>query len=225
MNSKLQAVLFVNAMSLPDWVALFLCSYVVGMTIVGEIKDNALCTMAMARKSAELSLAWKIGLEFLGVLRSHFFLLPLMGAIPVVVLTQGGSAMLICFNTIAILFITEIDNMSYHLGLGERAKERVDTHGHVVLTDEEAKALLVTKALCTVTCVVGTLWLVSNGAVVAALMSGFFTVLIFKLSELATLSSTRAQKAALVAKAFVWQIASFAFFMGNVLGSRSYVDV
>ena len=40
----------------------------------------------------------------LGVLRSHFFLLPLMGAIPVVVLTQGGSAMAICFNTIAILF-------------------------------------------------------------------------------------------------------------------------
>eukprot|EP01046_Picozoa_sp_COSAG06_P086567 COSAG06_NODE_33152_length_494_cov_1.156962_1_plen_110_part_10 len=73
--------------------------------------------------------------------------------------------------------------MSYHLGLGERAKERVDTYAHVVLTDEEAKKLLVTKALCTITCVVGTLWLVSNGAVVAALMSGFFTVLIFKLSH------------------------------------------
>ena len=41
----------------------------------------------------------------------------------------------------AILFITEIDNMSYHLGLGERAKERVDTYAHVVLTDEEAKKL------------------------------------------------------------------------------------
>ena len=83
-------------------------------------------------------------------------------------------------------FITEIDNMSYHLRLGERAKERVDTHGHVILTDEEPKRLSHTKALCTITCVVGTLWLVSNGVVVASFMSGFFTVLILKRSELFT---------------------------------------
>ena len=31
--------------------------------------------------------------------------------------------------------------MSYHFGLGERAKERVDTHGHVMLTDEETRKL------------------------------------------------------------------------------------
>jgi hypothetical protein len=115
-------------------------------------------------------------------------------------------------------FITEIDNMSYHLGLGERAKERVDTHGHVILTDEEAKRLSHTKALCTITCVVGTLWLVSNGAVVAAFMSGFFTVLIFKLSELFTSSSLSCgQKATFAAKAFVAQILSFASFMSFIM--------
>jgi hypothetical protein len=113
--------------------------------------------------------------------------------------------------------------MSYHLGLGERAKERVDTHGHVILTDEEAKRVSRTKALCTMTCVVGTLWLVSNGAVVAGMISGFFTVLIFKLSELFTSSSlSRGQKAIFVAKAFVAQIASFACFMSYVLSSRFY---
>eukprot|EP01051_Picozoa_sp_SAG22_P030274 SAG22_NODE_11655_length_475_cov_1.095745_1_plen_77_part_10 len=76
--------------------------------------------------------------------------------------------------------------MSYHLGLGEREKERVDTHGHVILTDQEAKGLTRTKVLCTVTCVVGTMLLVHNGAIHAAKESGFYTVLIFKLSELAS---------------------------------------
>ena len=97
MNSKLRSILAVNAMSSADWMALLLCSYVVGMTIVGEIKDTQLCTFSIARNAKELSAGWKIALEVLGVLRSHFFLLPLMGAIPCVVLTQGGSAMAICF--------------------------------------------------------------------------------------------------------------------------------
>ena len=106
MNTKLQSILAVNAMAIPDWTALLLCSYVVGMTVLGEIKDTQLCTFSIARNAKELSVGWKIALELLGILRSHFFLLPLMGAIPCVVLTQGGSAMAICFNTIAILFRT-----------------------------------------------------------------------------------------------------------------------
>jgi hypothetical protein len=76
------------------------------MTVVSEIKDTALCTMSMDHNIKELHKGWQIALAFLNILRSHFFLLPLMGAIPVVVLTQGGSAMSICFNTITILFIT-----------------------------------------------------------------------------------------------------------------------
>jgi hypothetical protein len=72
-----------------------------------------------------------------------------------------------------------------------------------------------------VTCVVGTLWLVSNGAVVAGMISGFFTVGIFKLSELFSLSSlSRGQKAMFVAKVFVAQIVSFACFMSYVMSSK-----
>jgi hypothetical protein len=103
MNSKLRSILAVNAMSMPDWTALLLCSYVVGMTIVGEIKDTQLCSFSVERTAKDLSAGWKIALELLGVLRSHFFLMPLMVATPVVVLTQGGSAMSICFNTIVRL--------------------------------------------------------------------------------------------------------------------------
>jgi len=79
--------------------------------------------------------------------------------------------------------------MSYHFGLGERAKERVDTHGHVMLTDEETRKLWHTKALCTVTSVVGTLWLVSNGAVVASIMSYAFHS--HKLVRLSAVANTK----------------------------------
>ena len=77
------------------------------MTVVGEIKDTALCSMSAERNIKELSLGWQIALEILNVLRSQFFLQPLMGAIPVVVLTQGGSAMTICFNTIGVRTLSD----------------------------------------------------------------------------------------------------------------------
>lgn len=56
----------------------------------------------MNRNIDELSVFWQYALGFLNRLRSQFFLQPLVGAIPCVVLTQGGSALDICFNTIAV---------------------------------------------------------------------------------------------------------------------------
>lgn len=101
MNNRLQAMLSMSAMMTPDWVALFLCSYVVGMTVNAESKDTALCAMAIKRKVVDLNIGWQIALEALNTLRSHFFLQALLSAIPVVVLSQGGSALEICFNTVA----------------------------------------------------------------------------------------------------------------------------
>jgi hypothetical protein len=70
----------------------------------------ALCEMHIESNSKDTSRAWLLAHGFLNRLRSQVFLQPLMGAIPAVVLTQsqGGSALKICFNTIAVLFILEV---------------------------------------------------------------------------------------------------------------------
>ena len=88
-------------------------------------------------------------------------------------------------NTIAVLFICEVDNLSYQFGLAERHKERVDKHGHVELTDDELSQLSRTKALCIPITVVLTAYLVTNGASVFAMLSGNGVAALFKLSELA----------------------------------------
>ena len=61
--------------------------------------------MAAHRFMSELTTPWRIALAVLGRLRSQFFLAPLMSAVPTVVLTQGGTAMAICFNTIGEQYI------------------------------------------------------------------------------------------------------------------------
>ena len=73
---------------------MILCSYVVGLQVVGEIKDTTLCEIAMDRNIKELSVFWQYALGFLNRLRSQLFLQPLVGAIACVVLTQGGISFL-----------------------------------------------------------------------------------------------------------------------------------
>jgi hypothetical protein len=106
MNNRLVAMISVDAMAPLDWVALVLCAYIVGLQVCGEVKDTALCEMAAARGVKELSPGWQLALGLLNRLRSQLFLAPLMGCIPTVILVQGGSALSVCFNTIAVLFIT-----------------------------------------------------------------------------------------------------------------------
>eukprot|EP01043_Picozoa_sp_COSAG02_P023758 COSAG02_NODE_1277_length_13502_cov_14.551593_11_plen_434_part_00 len=95
MNKRLVALTNTNAMSPLDWTALLLCSYLVGLTVAAEIKDIALCEMAAARSIKEITPRWRFALAVLNRIRSQVLMQPLMGAIPAVVLTQGGSAMLI----------------------------------------------------------------------------------------------------------------------------------
>ena len=59
------------------------------------------------------------------------------------VAVRGADALNISLNTVAILFICELDDILYQLGLPERFKTRVVTEGRVTLNDEEATTLLV----------------------------------------------------------------------------------
>eukprot|EP01052_Picozoa_sp_SAG31_P027528 SAG31_NODE_2583_length_5435_cov_55.000000_4_plen_198_part_00 len=189
-----------------------------------------------------------------------------MGATPAVVVTHGGSALAICFNTIAILvrrtfvdlvlaraciyfhssdffstrvykrsssestfynacacsntqFVLDVDNLSYSFGLGERARERVDSCGHVDLTDAQARRLSRTKVLSVSVVLVVTLWLVDNGASVAAMLSGYGMALAFKLSELIATYGQMSHKdvAIFVVASFVVQWVSYNFFIRAII--------
>ena len=74
--------------------------------------------------------------------------------------------------------------MSYEFLLSERARERVNTYGHVKLTRSEAARISTTKMLCvacTVACTTGMVW---NKTISGALLTGNVATLVFKLAEL-----------------------------------------
>ena len=58
-----------------------------------------------------LSRGSRLALTLLGGVRRWVFLPALVAAVPVLVLFMGGDALSVCFNTIAILFLTEVTPM------------------------------------------------------------------------------------------------------------------
>ena len=73
----------------------------------------------------------------LNALRRWVFLTLFGWIVPSLVGLKGGDALNICFNTIAILFLAVVDNISYQLGLSEDLRGRVERDGHVLLSSAD----------------------------------------------------------------------------------------
>ena len=103
-NEKRQAAVAVESMMLLDWSALAVCAYVVGLTVVSENKDMLLCEIAVERGLSrnKLTPAWRLALAILARVRAHTFIALIMSAVPVVIVSHGGSALQVCFNTVAV---------------------------------------------------------------------------------------------------------------------------
>ena len=71
-------------------------------------QDIALCAIAITHAGDRLSRGSRLSLTLLGGVRRWLFLPTLMMVVPFLVLAKGSDALSICFNTIAILFLTEV---------------------------------------------------------------------------------------------------------------------
>eukprot|EP01046_Picozoa_sp_COSAG06_P014147 COSAG06_NODE_869_length_11861_cov_37.817463_4_plen_127_part_00 len=119
------------------------------------------------------------------------------------------------------LFLTEVDNLSYQYLLGERARERVDAAGHVLLTDDEAEKLSRTKALCVVATIVMILWAVENASMTGAFFLGTVAPGFFKLAEVASMKgSSREEIAVVVAKTVACQLVG-----GIIMGATMFATL
>ena len=98
------------SMGLFDWFALIFTTFVVAFTISGELRDIQLCGLAVARAGKRLDDGpWRTTLRLLCGARRYVFLPTLVSTIPTLVLYRGGDALSVCFNAVAVLFLTEIE--------------------------------------------------------------------------------------------------------------------
>ena len=102
--------------------------------------------MAIRHAGDRIAPAYRFVLSLLGGMRRWTFLPALVLTAPILVLWKGGDALSVCFNTVAVLFLCEIDNLLYAILLPERERARVEVEGRVELSESEAVALMRSKA-------------------------------------------------------------------------------
>jgi hypothetical protein len=137
----------VAAMGYFDRFTMVFAAAVVALEVVGELRDVTICTFAIRHAGDRLTPAWRFIMTLLGGMRRWLFLPTLVSTVPILVLYKGGDALSICFNTVAVLFLCEIDNIMLTNGLGEDSRKRVEESGRVELGEKEATDLLRTKAV------------------------------------------------------------------------------
>ena len=128
-NSMQQMRLNLLAMGVYDYVALVLASFIIALAVVGEIKDVFLCGLTISAYHEKIAPGYRVVLSLLGAMRRWLFLPQLAATVPQLVLLKGGDALSISFNTVAVLFLTEIDTVVYSIGLSEHVKSRFERKG------------------------------------------------------------------------------------------------
>jgi hypothetical protein len=143
----------VQSMRVMDWLTLTLAGAVAAMTTTAELRDITFCKITFSRATIDKSSKWCTAIRLLGWLRRWVFLPFLVATVPFVVYCRAADSLSICFNTVAVLFLCEVDNAAYLFLLGERTRMRVEQRARIKLTDEEAATLARSKFvyMCNIT--------------------------------------------------------------------------
>ena len=154
----------VDSMLAQDWITLTLASIVVAFAVFGEIRDAMLCdvTLRDITKRRKVPCGWRLSFGALNHMRLFVFLPNIVSSIVGLVLAEGGNIKEICLNTVAVLFLVEIDNLSFNFGLGEASRMEAEQHCRVSVGARDLRSIDVIKALCLITIPLTILALVSS---------------------------------------------------------------
>ena len=137
-------------MKITDWTVLLLASFVIAFAVFGEARDVMLCEFSLTtiRETKQVPCVWREAIGLLNLMRLFGFLPFILISVVSLVLYRGASALAICLNTVAVLFLVELDNLAFSHGLNEATRMEAEEFGRVSVTDEDSRLIDVIKRVC-----------------------------------------------------------------------------
>ena len=111
-----------------------------------------LCEIALREisKRREVPRGWQFAFHGLNFAR-YFILFPkILFSVMMLVHENGGRVRDICLNTVAVLFLLEVDNLAFLHGLGERTRMEAEEHAgaHEQVTELDLETMDAVKLVC-----------------------------------------------------------------------------
>ena len=158
----------VDSMMIQDWLTLGLASMVVAFAVFAEIRDAMLCEIALRDVSErrEVSRGWRFAIRGLNFARYYIMLPNVILSVVALVLNDGGRVKDVCLNTVAVVFLLDIDDLAFRHGLDERTRKEAEENARVRVTDDDETTLNAVKLVC-VLAIPGTVFVGVSGTYVA----------------------------------------------------------
>jgi len=131
----------ITAMGLFDCITLIFASFFVAMGATSELQDIQIFELALLHSGTELHGRCRMSLVCLNFVRRWVFLPSLVTAVPTLVVLKGGDALNVCMNTVAVMFLTEVDEGLYAFGLSSAERSMVEDGGRTTVSCPEQKTL------------------------------------------------------------------------------------
>ena len=140
----------VDSMMVQDWLALLLASIVVSFAVFAEMRDAIICSMALRdiSQKREVPRGWRFAIRGLNFARYYIMLPNVIVSVVMLVLNDGGDVKNVCLNTVAVLFLLEVDNQAFRHGLGERTRMEAEEYAGACVTDEAIQTINTAKFVC-----------------------------------------------------------------------------
>ena len=105
--------------------------------------DVMLCEFSLTtiRETKQVPCVWREAIGLLKLIRLFGFLPFILISVVSLVLYRGASALAICLNTVAALFLVELDNLAFSHGLNEATRMEAEEFGRVSVTDEDSRLI------------------------------------------------------------------------------------
>lgn len=122
-----------------DWITLALCYTVVGWYLVAEFRDIRLCQIELAEVKPRTWWHWCHGV--LCWARTHIVVPLIVLTVTTIVGTTGANALSACFNSVAILFLLDLDELAYASFVDTNSRVEFESSSRLVLTEEDIERL------------------------------------------------------------------------------------
>lgn len=101
-----------GSMSKGDHATVALAAVIIALVVVQELKDIILVTIALRHAGDTVEPGHRRAIQIMNGIRRWCFLPALVCSIPTVVVLKASDALSVCFNTVAILFLTDVRNLT-----------------------------------------------------------------------------------------------------------------
>ena len=113
------------------------------------MRDCLLCEKSLRdiAKRREVPRGWRFAIRGLNMARYYILLPNVILSVVMLVLNDGGNVKNVCLNTVAVLFLLEVDNLAFLHGLGERTRIEAEEQ-RVRVTDDDLETIDAVKLAC-----------------------------------------------------------------------------